>query len=135
MQSSASSAESSLGASKAPGFDLDLGDGALVLIAAAVGAALALGAAIYVVYIAPVLFAELLLDAALAAGLYRRVRGIHGDHWVRSAVRRTIGPAIVAAVLLAVSGALMQSVYPGASSIGRVWERAMQAEEGEQSRR
>lgn len=119
------------GSSKGPSFGLDLGaldDGAWVLIPAALAAAVALGAAIYVVYIAPVLFAELLLDAALAAGLYRRLRGVQGQHWLRSAIRRTIGPAVVAAILLAGSGALMQMVYPGASSIGRVWERATQPE-------
>lgn len=54
----------------------------------------------------------------------RRLRGVHGQHWLRSAVRRTAGPAIVAAVLLAMAGGLMQSIYPGATSIGRVWERA-----------
>lgn len=124
---------SAAGSSKAPSFGLDLGaldDGAWVLIPAAIAAAVALGAAIYVVYIAPILFAELLLDAALAAGLYRRLRGVQGQHWLRSAIRRTVGPALVAAVLLAVSGGLMQMVYPGASSIGRVWERATRPESG-----
>ena len=119
------------GGSKGPSFGLDLGaldEGAWVLIPAAIAAAVALGAAIYVVYIAPVLFAELLLDAALAAGLYRRLKGVQGQHWLRSAVRRTAGPALVAAALLAVSGGLMQRVYPGASSIGRVWERVTQPE-------
>ncbi len=127
-----SAARSSVaGGDKGPSFGLDLGaldEGAWVLIPAAIAAAVALGAAIYVVYIAPVLFAELLLDAALAAGLYRRLKGVQGQHWLRSAVRRTVGPALVAAVLLAISGALMQTVYPGASSIGRVWERATQPE-------
>ena len=117
------------GGGKGSSFGLDLGaldEGAWVLIPAAIAAAVALGAAIYVVYIAPVLFAELLLDAALAAGLYRRLRGVDGQHWLRSAVRRTMVPALVAALLLAVSGGFMQMVYPGASSIGRVWERATQ---------
>lgn len=119
------------GGGRGPSFGLDLGaldEGAWVLIPAAIAAAVALGAAIYVVYIAPVLFAELLLDAALSAGLYRRLKGVQGQHWLKSAVRRTAGPAVVAAALLAASGALMQSVYPGASSIGRVWERATQPE-------
>jgi hypothetical protein len=43
-------------------------------------------AAFWIVWVAPALFAELVLDAALAAGLYRRVRGVRGDHWLRTAV-------------------------------------------------
>src|SRR4051812_39850804 len=54
------------------GFDLD-GEGALVLIVLLAVAALASGVLLYVVFTAPTLFAELLLDVALATGLYRRL--------------------------------------------------------------
>lgn len=119
------------GGGKGSGFSLgldSLDEGAWVLIPVAIVSAIVLSAAIYVVWMAPILFAELLLDAALAAGLYRRLRGVQGQHWLRSAIRRTAGPAIVAAVLLGLAGGLMQSVYPGATSIGRVWERATEPE-------
>jgi hypothetical protein len=57
------------------GFDLD--DGAWVLLVAGIAAAAVLGAAIYVIYIAPVLFAEILLDGCgyavgLSAGVIDR---------------------------------------------------------------
>lgn len=103
---------------------IDLDDAAWVLLVAGVAAALVLGAAIYVIYIAPVLFAEILLDAALAAGLYHRLRGVDARSWWRSAIRRTILPAAASAVVVAIAGAVMQSVYPEASSIGMVWHAA-----------
>jgi hypothetical protein len=103
---------------------IDLDDGAWVLLVAGIAAAAVLGAAIYVVYIAPVLFAEMLLDAALAAGLYRRLRGVDAHSWWRTAIRRTIVPAVASALVVFVAGAVMQSVYPLASSIGMVWHAA-----------
>lgn len=106
------------------GGGIDFGDGAWVLLVAGIAAALVVGAAIYVIYIAPVLFAEILLDTALAAGLYHRLRGVDARSWWRSAVRRTILPAVASAVIVAIAGAVMQSVYPEASSIGKVWQAA-----------
>jgi len=103
---------------------IDLDDGAWVLFIAGIAAAAVLGAAIYVIYIAPVLFAEILLDAALAAGLYRRLRGVDARSWWRTAIRRTIVPAAGSALFVSVAGAVMQSVYPQASSIGMVWHAA-----------
>jgi hypothetical protein len=47
---------------------------------------------LYVVYAAPVLFAELMLDGMLAAGLYRRLKGIESNHWIETALRRTFWP-------------------------------------------
>jgi hypothetical protein len=82
------------------------------------------GAAIYVIYIAPVLFSEILLDAALAGGLYRRLRAVDGRSWWRSAIRRTIIPAAASALIVSIAGGIMQEVYPGASSIGMVWRAA-----------
>jgi hypothetical protein len=107
------------------GSGLDLDDGAWVLLVAGAAAAVVLGAAVYVVYIAPVLFAELLLDAALAAGLYHRLRGVDGRTWWHSAIRRTILPVAASALAMSLAGAIMQSVYPQASSIGMVWRAAM----------
>jgi hypothetical protein len=118
----ATTAPVSKSAGVAGGVDLD--DGAWVLIVAAVAAALVLGAAMYVIYIAPILFAEILLDAALAAGLYRRLRDVDRRRWWQSAIRRTLLPAVVSALIMSIAGAIMQSVYPEASSIGKVWRAA-----------
>jgi hypothetical protein len=105
---------------------LDLDEGAVVIIPLLVAAALATGVALYVVYIAPVLFAELLLDTALSAGLYRRLNQGDRSNWLRCALRRTVVPAILVMLLLGGAGWWMQVVYPQATSIGRVWERVQE---------
>lgn len=106
---------------------LDLDGDAALLIPAAVLAAIAFSAALYDVYIAPALFAELLLDAGLAAGLYRRLRRIERRDWLTTAIRHTALPAIFIAALLALSGLVMQSAYPDAVSIGRVVDHVLAA--------
>jgi hypothetical protein len=100
---------------------IDLEELGLVLlaIAALLGAAWAV---LSIVWVAPALFAELLLDAALAAGLYRRLRSVDGDHWLRTAVSRTGWRFAGVAALFAVAGALMQLYAPEARSIGQVMQ-------------
>ena len=104
------------------GWDLDLDDGALWLILLALLAILAFSVAAYLVYVAPVLLAELLLDAGLATGLYGRLArdGSLGESrtWIGTAVRNTIVPACLAAVVLALGGLLLQELAPGTASIG-----------------
>lgn len=106
------------------GFDLDFdGDGIVVVVVVGAIAAISLSVLLYVVYIAPALFAELLLDAGLAAGLYKRLSRVERRSWLTTAVRNTAVPAMLVAGLLALAGAVMQGVYPEAVSIGRVVER------------
>ena len=63
---------------------------AIVLtLAAAFSAIIAAG---YVVHSAPVLLADVLVDGAISAGLYRRPRRAQGHTWWEGAVRRTIIP-------------------------------------------
>lgn len=101
-------------------FDLNLEEGWLVVLAviALVGG---LVASLYIVYIAPVLLAEILVDGALVAGLYKRVQPIEQRHWLRTAIRRTILPAMLVATFFGVAGYAMQGVVPMANSIGEVW--------------
>ncbi len=71
--SSSSSGVSSGGsASHAGGLDLELEEGWLIVVAivALLGGLIA---SFYIIYIAPALLAEILVDGALVAGLYRRV--------------------------------------------------------------
>lgn len=75
---------------------------------------------LYVVYSAPMLFAELLLDGMLAAGLYRRLNGIPRQHWLETSLRRTFWPFFVTALLVWVTGWAMQLYVPEADSIGDV---------------
>lgn len=89
----------------------------LVAIAMAIGLALAM---LYVVYIAPVLFAELLVDGALSYALFRHLRGRAPAHWLSSTVRRTALPFAATAVFLALAGGAMAIYAPGAHSLGQV---------------
>jgi hypothetical protein len=109
------------------GFDLDLEEGWLVVIAivALIGGLIA---SLYVIYIAPLLLAEILVDGALVAGLYKRVKHIESRHWLRAALRQTLLPAVLAAVFFTIAGYALQKAVPEAHSIGEVWNHMMDSE-------
>jgi hypothetical protein len=88
-----------------------------VLCGVAVGGLIAVG---YVVYVAPLLLAEVALDAALVSTFYGRLRREDTRSWTHSLVRRTWAPAAAVIATLAVGGFIMQLVAPGAVSIGGV---------------
>jgi hypothetical protein len=100
---------------------------ALPLIALAVAAAL-LFATGWIIYSAPLLFAELMVDGVLAASLYRRVGridpGLETRHWLETAFRRTIWPFAATALVFCLAGAAMHQLAPEAKSIGGVIHRA-----------
>jgi hypothetical protein len=100
--------------------DLDV-DELWPLVLAFVCALGGLIAILYVVYAAPILLAEVALDAALVTGLYRRIRREDARYWLESAVRRTWLPALIAALFLMAAGAAVQMAIPTADSIGDVW--------------
>lgn len=109
------------GAAEAVSSAFDLDDLAFVLVAIAALVA-AFWAALWLVWGAPLLLAEVLFDAALAAGLYRRLRDVRGEHWLRTAVRRTAAPFAALAIVLALAGGVLQHLAPEARSIGEVFE-------------
>jgi hypothetical protein len=87
------------------------------------GVLLAVGlavASLYVIYIAPVLFAELLVDGALSYALYRHLRRNDSHHWLTTALRRSVIPFAATAVFLAILGVAMSAYAPGARSVGEV---------------
>jgi hypothetical protein len=96
----------------------------LLVVALALGLALS---SLYIIYSAPTLFAELLLDGALAATLYRRLRGIETRHWVSTALRRTALPFAITAVFLSAVGWGLHSFAPEARSLGEALNQARQA--------
>ncbi|HEX8131222.1 MAG TPA: hypothetical protein VF527_19140, partial [Pyrinomonadaceae bacterium] len=103
--------------------DLDLGEGCfwiIIPIAAIVGVVVAM---FYVVYVAPIFLAEILVDALLLAGLYKRLQGVEPRHWLRSAIRRTLLPALIATALFVAAGYLMGRIAPEARSIGEFWQQ------------
>lgn len=86
----------------------------LILIGAMVFSSL------FLVYSAPVLFAELLVDGVLSASLYRRLRGLETRHWLETAIRRTVWPFVLTAAIVAAAGWAMTLYAPEARSIGDV---------------
>ena len=112
------------------GLDLDLDEGCfwiVIPVAAIVGVVFLM---FYVVYVAPVFLAEILVDALLVAGLYRRLKGVEPRHWLRSVVRRTLLPAVVATALFIAAGYLMGRIAPEAHSIGGFWREINSPDDG-----
>ena len=106
------------------GVDVDVGDAAIPLAVVALMAGVGF-CALFVVYSAPVLFAELLVDGLLSASLYRRLRGIDRHHWLQTALRRTALPFIFAAISVSAIGACLSWYTPAAQSIGEaIWGHA-----------
>jgi hypothetical protein len=99
-------------------------DEAAIPLLAVVAALLVIGtvffSSLYMVYSAPTLFAELLVDGVLSVSLYRKLRGLDTPHWLDTAVRRTVWPFILAAAVVSASGWAMALYVPGAHSIGEV---------------
>lgn len=77
-------------------------------------------ASLYVVYLAPTLFAELLVDGVLSYTLYRHLHKVETHFWLSTAFKRTVFPFMMTAVFLAIVGAAMAQYAPGARSIGEV---------------
>lgn len=98
-------------------------EAAIPLLVIALVAALAL-ASLWVVYAAPLLFAELMFDAALAAGFYRRLRRGEARGWLDTAVRHTFLPFLVTLVALLAFGFAAQHWRPDARSIGDLLQPA-----------
>jgi hypothetical protein len=77
---------------------------------------------------APVLLAEIFLDAFLIGALYRRLRVPAKENWLATAVRKTWKSALITAVLLGLGGGALQYLAPGAHSIGQavrlLWSRS-----------
>jgi hypothetical protein len=92
----------------------------LVLVACAIFATAGV-----LVWTAPSLFAEITVDSALAFSLYRRLHGHNADpqHWLDGAIRRTWWPFAIAAIVVAVVGALLQHAAPEATTLAQALQR------------
>jgi hypothetical protein len=91
---------------------------AVLLVLAVIGTIVF--SSMYLVYSAPTLFAELLVDGVLSASLYRRLRGLETPHWLETAVRRSAWPFFLSALLVSAAGWGMARYAPEAHSIGDV---------------
>lgn len=104
--------------SAAGGLDVDLGDSfvwVLVLLAAAFAGVAAVG---YVIFTAPVLVAELMVDAAIVSTVYRRISISGTHHWAATVIRRTWLAAAVLTLSVMAGGYALQKIAPGTRSIG-----------------
>lgn len=119
--SSDSSASEGIGdvVGEAAGFVPDADELAIPIILLVVVAAM-LFSSLFIVYSAPVLFAELLVDGALSASLYRRLRGLESRHWLETAIRKTVAPFVMTAVVVSSCGYVMSLYVPEADSMGDV---------------
>ncbi len=79
-------------------------------------------ASVWVVWSAPVLMAELLVDAAIAGGLYKRMQGMQEQGWWRLCLSHTIWPLLGLLVFFAALGWLAQELAPGAVSLMQVFK-------------
>ena len=103
-------------------FSLD-GDEAVVVILVVAALAAALLAAFWIIYQAPTILADVALNGALSAGLYKRLKKVdEGENWVFSAFKRTALPFVVVGILFTVAGHYMQAYALEARSIGGVWQ-------------
>lgn len=93
-----------------------------LVIGAVIGLALA---CFYLVYLAPILFAEVLVDGALSYALVRHLRGQSPQHWLSSTLRRTALPFAATALFLVAVGSAMAAYAPHATSVGEVIHQAM----------
>lgn len=103
-------------------WDADIG-WVLVALAALLVGLLTIG---YVVYLAPVLFAEVLVDGVIVATVSRRVAGLERRDWTATVLRRTWLPALVMIGSLAAGGWALQKIAPDARSIGPAVQRILE---------
>ena len=88
----------------------------VILLALLAGVFVVIGS---VVWSAPALFAELLFDGVLAAGLYRRMRLGDAQHWLQTALRHTFFPFLLTLVLVAGAGFAIQHFHPEAVTLSQ----------------
>jgi hypothetical protein len=113
---------SSGGGGKSGGGGLDLdGDDLfwiIVVVVAAFGGAIAIG---YVIYIAPTLLAEAIVNGAVAGKVYHGMQKKDHEFWTEEIFRRTIVSGLVVIVCAIVAGYALNRIAPEAVSIGGVW--------------
>ena len=100
-----------------PDVDIDLGDGIWLLPVLLITAGMLI-AALWLIWIAPALMAEVAVDAALSAGLYRRLRHAEAGDWFFATLRHTWKPFLLAGVCAVIIGAIFDHIAPEATTLG-----------------
>jgi hypothetical protein len=107
---------------------LDFGDEGfvpLVLVLALITLVVAL---LVTIFTAPLLIAEVFLNAFLVSVLYRRLRIAQEEHWLGAAIRRTWFPALLAALALSASGWALEQLAPGSRSAGKAIQQMLRGD-------
>lgn len=86
-----------------------------VVVGAVIAAIAGVG---FIVWTAPALLAELVLDALILGGVARGLRHVEPEHWTVGIVRRTWIPALSLVVVVTIAGWALDVAAPEASSIG-----------------
>ena len=94
--------------------DADLG-WVLLIVVAAIAGVIAVSS---IVWTAPVLLAEVLVDALIVSTVSHQLSQTERRDWTATAIRRTWIPALVVIVTMVVSGWALQRIAPEAVSIG-----------------
>lgn len=105
-----------------PDLGLDLDEGCLPAILLGVVLVLVITLCVTIAG-APVLIAEVFLDAFLVTVLYRRLRIAQKEHWLGTAIRKTWAPALITALALSLGGWVLEQLAPGTRSIGKAVEQ------------
>jgi cytochrome b subunit of formate dehydrogenase len=102
------------------GLDLDGDDlfWLIVVVVAAFGGAIAIG---YVIYIAPTLLAEAIVNGAVAGKVYHGMQKQDHEFWTEEIFTRTILSGVVVIVCATVAGYAFNKIAPEAISIGGVF--------------
>jgi hypothetical protein len=80
----------------------------------------------YLIWMAPVLIADVAIEGALVSWLYRpRFRGFD-DGWRQAALEQTGLPALILALAFAATGLGFQLYAPQATTVAEVWQQVLQ---------
>lgn len=88
----------------------------VIVLVALFSCALAVAAG-FIIYSAPLLFAELMFDGVVAVGLYRRLGSAASRHWLESALQRTFLPFLAGALFITAFGWAISHFVPNAVSV------------------
>jgi hypothetical protein len=97
------------------------GEGCGVVILAGLALAALL---VWVLSVAPVLLAEIVLDSLLLAALYRRWRRSDEPYRLQAAWRHTRNPFLLVSAVIGIFGTLLQWYAPHATTLGAIWQQA-----------
>jgi len=95
----------------------------VVIVVLAVLVATILGAAIYVIYEAPVILSEAAFEGLLAASLIKRARSIDQGDWVGSILKATWIPFCVTFIIAGLAGLILHFYFPAATHLIEILRR------------